>query len=162
MMGTREAIGETEFEQQQILGYAPVEPDGSFKLHVPADTPLGLAIVDAKGRAIQTHLNWIQVRPGETEKLTGRALMPALSVAPMLMTSGVQPERPIVGGQVPSVTGGALRMSTPPMLTTPHSISTPSVMLSPAKVAAAVPNIRQTWPSTETPTFVTMPTETLP
>ena len=41
MMGMREAIGETEFEQQQILGYAPIEPDGSFKLVVPADTPLG-------------------------------------------------------------------------------------------------------------------------
>ena len=51
MMGMREAIGETEFEQQQILGYAPVEPDGSFKLQVPADTPLALAIIDAKGRA---------------------------------------------------------------------------------------------------------------
>ena len=32
-MGLRSAIGETEFEQVQILGYAPVEPDGSFKLH---------------------------------------------------------------------------------------------------------------------------------
>ena len=42
MMGVREAIGETEFEPQQILGYAPVEPDGSFKLHVPADAPLAL------------------------------------------------------------------------------------------------------------------------
>ena len=41
-MGGREAIGETEFEQQQILGYAPVEPDGSFKLIVPADVPLAL------------------------------------------------------------------------------------------------------------------------
>jgi len=70
-MGLRSAIGETEFEQQQILGYAPVEPDGSFKLHVPADTPLGLAIVDAKGRAIQTHLNWIQVRPGERRTCDG-------------------------------------------------------------------------------------------
>ncbi len=48
-MGMREAIGETEFEPQQILGYAPVEPDGSFKLLVPADTPLGLAILDSKG-----------------------------------------------------------------------------------------------------------------
>src|SRR5262249_14900210 len=28
MMGTRSAIGETDFEMQQILGYAPVEPDG--------------------------------------------------------------------------------------------------------------------------------------
>lgn len=71
MMGGREAIGETEFEQQQILGYAPVEPDGSFKLHVPADTPLGLAIVDSKGRAIQTHFNWIQVRPGERRTCDG-------------------------------------------------------------------------------------------
>ncbi len=70
-MGLRSAIGETEFEQQQILGYAPVEPDGSFKLKVPANTPLGLAIVDAKGRAIQTHLNWIQVRPGERRTCDG-------------------------------------------------------------------------------------------
>lgn len=70
-MGLRSAIGETEFEQQQILGYAPVEPDGSFKLLVPADVPLGLAIIDAKGRAIQTHLNWIQVRPGERRTCDG-------------------------------------------------------------------------------------------
>ena len=71
MTGMRQAIGETEFEPQQILGYAPVEPDGSFKLLVPADTPLGLAILDSKGRAIQTHLNWIQVRPGERRTCDG-------------------------------------------------------------------------------------------
>jgi Hydrazine synthase alpha subunit middle domain len=70
-MGVRSAIGETEFEQQQILGYAPIEPDGSFKLHVPADIPLALAVVDAKGRGIQTHLNWIQVRPGERRTCDG-------------------------------------------------------------------------------------------
>ena len=70
-MGGREAIGETEFEQQQILGYAPVEPDGSFKLIVPADVPLGFVVVDAKGRGIQTHLNWIQVRPGERRTCDG-------------------------------------------------------------------------------------------
>lgn len=48
-----------------------MEPDGSFKLQVPADTPLALAIVDAKGRGIQTHLNWIQVRPGERRTCDG-------------------------------------------------------------------------------------------
>ena len=69
--GLRGAIGETEFEQQQILGYAPVEPDGSFKLHVPADVPLALSIIDAEGRAIQTHTNWIQVRPGERRTCDG-------------------------------------------------------------------------------------------
>jgi hypothetical protein len=71
MMGMREAIGETDFEPQQILGYAPVEPDGSFKLEVPADTPLALSILDSKGRNLQTHLNWIQVRPGETRTCDG-------------------------------------------------------------------------------------------
>ncbi len=69
--GMREAIGETEFEPVQILGYAPVEPDGSFRLQVPADVPLALAIIDAKGRGLQTHLNWIQVRPGEVRTCDG-------------------------------------------------------------------------------------------
>ena len=75
----REAIGETDFEPQQILGYAPIEPDGSFKLHVPADTPIGLTVIDNKGRAFQTHLNWIQVRPGERRTCpaaTARAAAP--------------------------------------------------------------------------------------
>ena len=71
MMGLRSAIGETDFEPQQLLGYAPIEPDGSFKLNVPADTPIGLAVVDAQGRALQTHTNWIQVRPGERRTCDG-------------------------------------------------------------------------------------------
>ncbi|HEY2928723.1 hypothetical protein [Piscinibacter sp.] len=70
-MGLRSAIGETEFEMQQILGYAPIEPDGSFKLAVPADVPIALAVVDAQGRAFQTHTNWIQVRPGERRTCDG-------------------------------------------------------------------------------------------
>jgi hypothetical protein len=70
-MGMRQVIGETDFEQVQILGYAPVEPDGSFKLQVPADIPLALSIIDAKGRSLQTHLNWIQVRPGERRTCDG-------------------------------------------------------------------------------------------
>ncbi|KAB0583111.1 hypothetical protein F7Q92_09575 [Ideonella dechloratans] len=70
-MNLREAIGETNFEPQQILGYAPIEPDGSFKLVVPADTPIGLAVVDSEGRAFQTHTNWIQIRPGERRTCDG-------------------------------------------------------------------------------------------
>jgi Tol biopolymer transport system component len=70
-MGIRSAIGQTDFEQQQIVGYAPVEPDGSFKLQVPADTPLALAVIDSQGRAFQTHTNWIQVRPGERRTCDG-------------------------------------------------------------------------------------------
>jgi hypothetical protein len=70
-MGMRAAIGETDFEMQKILGYAPIEPDGSFKLQIPADTPIGLAVVDSEGRAFQTHTNWIQVRPGERRTCDG-------------------------------------------------------------------------------------------
>ena len=68
---SRETIGETEFEMQQILGYADVEPDGSFKVDVPADTPIAITVTDAEGRAFQAHTNWIQVRPGEQRTCDG-------------------------------------------------------------------------------------------
>jgi mono/diheme cytochrome c family protein len=71
MGGVRQSIGETDFEQNQILGYAPIEPDGSFRLEVPADVPLALSVIDSEGRAIQTHTNWIQVRPGERRTCNG-------------------------------------------------------------------------------------------
>jgi hypothetical protein len=71
MMKMRSSLGETDFEAQQLLGYAPIEPDGSFKLNVPADTPIALAVVDSQGRALQTHTNWIQVRPGERRTCDG-------------------------------------------------------------------------------------------
>lgn len=70
-LALRRAIGETNFEQQEIIGYAPVEPDGSFKLLVPADTPLALQLIDSQGRAFQTHTNWIQARPGERRTCDG-------------------------------------------------------------------------------------------
>ncbi len=64
-------MGETDFEMQQIVGYSEVEPDGSFKVEVPADTPLAISILDAEGRAFQHHTNWIQARPGETRTCNG-------------------------------------------------------------------------------------------
>jgi hypothetical protein len=71
MGGMREVIGETELEMQQIVGYTEVQPDGSFQVEVPADTPLAISVLDAQGRAFQTHTNWIQVRPGETRSCNG-------------------------------------------------------------------------------------------
>lgn len=70
-IGERQAIGNTNFEQTQILGYAMVEPDGSFKLNIPADTPVEFQILDAQGRAFQVHTNWIQARPGEKRTCDG-------------------------------------------------------------------------------------------
>ena len=40
-------------------------------LQVPADVPLALQVGDAEGRGLQTHTNWIQVRPGERRTCDG-------------------------------------------------------------------------------------------
>jgi hypothetical protein len=69
--GERQAIGDTNFEQNQILGYAAVEPDGSFQINVPANTPIAFSVLDAQGRAFQVHTNWIQARPGEIRSCDG-------------------------------------------------------------------------------------------
>ncbi len=66
-----ETIGASDFEMQRIVGYADVEPDGSLRIEVPADTPLGVQVLDAQGRAFQVHTNWLQVRPGETRTCNG-------------------------------------------------------------------------------------------
>jgi len=51
---------------RQIVGYAPVEPDGSVKVKVPANVPLGVEVLDAEGRRIgPRHDNWFQVQPGD-------------------------------------------------------------------------------------------------
>lgn len=61
----RNALGETEFEMQQIVGYGPVEPDGSIRAHVPADTAINITVLDANGRQFTEHTHWIQAREGE-------------------------------------------------------------------------------------------------
>ena len=69
--GERQAIGDTNFEQNEILGYAVVEPDGSFQINIPANTPVGFSVIDQQGRAFQVHTNWIQARPGEVRSCDG-------------------------------------------------------------------------------------------
>ena len=69
--GERQAIGNTNFEQNEVLGYAVVEPDGSFQINIPADTPVGFSVLDTQGRAFQVHTNWIQARPGEVRSCDG-------------------------------------------------------------------------------------------
>jgi len=53
---------------RQIIGYAPIEPDGSVRINVPADVPLSFSILDKNGRRVagtSRHNNWITVRPDE-------------------------------------------------------------------------------------------------
>ena len=57
---------------REILGYAPVEPDGSVKVLVPANVPLAVEVLDAAGRRIgPEHRAWFQVQPGDTVSCIG-------------------------------------------------------------------------------------------
>ncbi len=57
---------------REIIGYAPIEPDGSVKIKVPADVPLAVSVVDAQGRRLSArHQSWLAVRPGETLTCNG-------------------------------------------------------------------------------------------
>ena len=57
---------------RDILGYAPVEPDGSVKVTVPADVAFSLSLLDAEGRRIGTpHRTWLSVGAGEIAECNG-------------------------------------------------------------------------------------------
>lgn len=57
---------------REIVAYAPIEPDGSVRIKLPADLPLALEVLDARGRRTSwRHRNWLQLRPGETVKCQG-------------------------------------------------------------------------------------------
>ncbi len=66
------AFGRSNQLMREIIGYAPVEPDGSVKVKVPANMPLAISIVDANGRRISArHQNWLQLRAGENKQCNG-------------------------------------------------------------------------------------------
>ena len=57
---------------REIVAYAPVEPDGSVMVKVPANVPLAVSIVDDQGRRRGgRHRNWIHLRPGEVLECNG-------------------------------------------------------------------------------------------
>lgn len=66
------AFGVSGGVMREILGYAPIEPDGSVKVKVPADVAFTIEILDANGRRISPpHNNWLQLRPGEVRECNG-------------------------------------------------------------------------------------------
>lgn len=57
---------------REILGYVPIEPDGSVRVKVPAMVPLAVSVLDVNGRRIGArHQNWLQVLPGEELRCNG-------------------------------------------------------------------------------------------
>ena len=57
---------------REIIGYAPVAPDGSVVTRVPANVAFQIDVLNAKGeRRSGRHENWMQVRPGELLECNG-------------------------------------------------------------------------------------------
>ena len=74
-----QAFGATPY-MREILGYAPIEPDGSVRIQVPANVAFQVSVLDANGQRISAnpalggapiHAAWLQVKPGEELKCNG-------------------------------------------------------------------------------------------
>ncbi len=74
------AIGSGVGFMRVILGYAPIEPDGSVSVRVPANVPFTFDILDKDGRRLPQfgrHTSWLQLRPGEERHCNGCHEAPA-------------------------------------------------------------------------------------
>jgi hypothetical protein len=107
--------GGRRFGMRDILGYAPIEPDGSVKVKVPANVPFTISILDRNGRRLggnsplaALHTNWLQVGIGETLQCTGCHAQPANATTPGLahgrkgLTASVNPGAPMTSAPFPN------------------------------------------------------------
>jgi hypothetical protein len=66
------AFGPAGMGMREILAYAPVEPDGSVKIELPANVPFTIDILDKNARRVGArHTSWMQLIPGETKTCNG-------------------------------------------------------------------------------------------
>jgi len=66
------AFGAAGGVMREIVAYAPVEPDGSVRMKVPANIAFQVSILDVNGRRVSPiHRSWLQVRPGEVLECNG-------------------------------------------------------------------------------------------
>jgi hypothetical protein len=68
---SNDAFGASDY-MREIMGYAPVQPDGSVQIQVPANVAFMIDVLDANGRRISpVHSAWLYVLPGETLTCNG-------------------------------------------------------------------------------------------
>jgi hypothetical protein len=63
--GEMNNISANDYEKRALIGMAPVYPDGSFRIKVPANTPLSFATLDRNGRGFVVKRTHLFLRPGE-------------------------------------------------------------------------------------------------
>jgi hypothetical protein len=96
---------------REILAYAPIEPDGSVQIKLPAGVPFAVSVVDRNGRRIgPRHFNWMQLRAGEVMTCNGchvpagaqSAAPPAISHGRRDLFASVNPGAPTTGLPFPN------------------------------------------------------------
>lgn len=95
---------------REILAYAPIEPDGSVMVKVPAGMPIAVSVVDRDARRISPrHLNWLQLRAGEVLTCNGchvpaaaQQAVPPLSHGRSDLFASVNPGAPTTGQPFPN------------------------------------------------------------
>jgi hypothetical protein len=103
----------------EILGYAPIEPDGSVRIEVPAQVAMRLSVLDANARRIGPVQGvWLQVKPGEVVSCNGCHLPQAGALRPL--SHGRT-------GLFAAAWAGAATSGVP----FPHTVAAPSGMLVP-------------------------------
>jgi hypothetical protein len=103
--GPNRALG-----MRDILGYAPIEPDGSVKVKVPANVAFNISVLDARGRRLggvlgSRHTDWLQVMPGETLTCNGchnAAANPPIAHGRAGLTNSVNAGAPTNGSPFPN------------------------------------------------------------
>lgn len=91
-LDTQSAFGAAGNYMREILGYVPIEPDGSVRVTVPADVAFQLDVVDVDPstgwvwRTFPLHKSWLQLLPGEEMDCNG-CHVPAANQQPAAGTS---------------------------------------------------------------------------
>ena len=63
--------GRSSSGSEEILGEAPVEPDGSFYLRTPADQPLKIELLNSARETVKKEAGWFWLRRGEQRICVG-------------------------------------------------------------------------------------------
>ncbi|MEO0442460.1 MAG: hypothetical protein AAFZ92_01785 [Pseudomonadota bacterium] len=98
---------------REIVGYVPIEPDGSVKAQVPADIAFHFDVVNADGERITPlHRNWLHLKAGETYQCKGCHIEG--SELPHGRDGDVNSlNQPIYSAEAPSVNPGAAQTGIP-------------------------------------------------
>jgi hypothetical protein len=98
------AFGPAGMGMREILGYAPIQPDGSVQIQVPANVPFTIDVVDVNAKRITAqHTSWLQLLPGETKTCNGcHTTVNNTSHGRAGLTTAVNPGAPATGSPFPN------------------------------------------------------------